>query len=71
MPKFKIELELSSINDRILLTDFDSSADSIGGITFNESLSEEENDIYNLTFSLAEKVNGISLEKLIAIGRPL
>jgi hypothetical protein len=71
MPKFKIELELSSINDRILLTDFDSSADSIGGITFNESFSEEENDIYNLSFSIAEKINGISLEKLIAIGRPL
>lgn len=71
MPKFQIELELSSINDRILLTNFDSSENLNGGITFNESLSEEENDNYNLSFSIAEKVNGISLEKLIAIGRPL
>jgi hypothetical protein len=71
MPKFQIELELSSINDRLLLTNFDSSENSIGGLTFNENLSEEENGIYNLTFSMQEKVSGVSLERLIAIGRPL
>jgi hypothetical protein len=71
MPKFQIELELSSINDRLLLTNFDSSENSIGGLTFNENLSEEENGIYNLTFSMQEKVNEVSLERLIAIGRPL
>jgi hypothetical protein len=71
MPKFQIELELSSINDRLVLTNFDSSENSIGGLTFNENLLEEENGLYNLTFSMQEKVNEISLERLITVGRPL
>ena len=74
MPKFKIEMELTSITERILLTDFDSSEQKFNGITFNESLTEEENGIYNLSFSIAQKTYGyseIQIEKLIAIGRPL
>lgn len=71
MPKFKIELELNSINERILLTEFDSSENNIGGITFNESLTENENDQYTLTFSVAQETSNIPIEKLISIGRPL
>jgi hypothetical protein len=74
MPKFKIEMELTSINDRLLLTNFDSSENSIGGLTFNENLSEEENGLYRLTFSLSEEIReyqDINFAKLIAIGRPL
>ena len=74
MPKFQIELELSSINDRLLLTNFDSSENSIGGLTFNENLSEEENGLYRLTFSLSQEINEypeIDISRLIAIGRPL
>ena len=74
MPKFQIELELSSINDRILLTNFDSSENLNGGITFNESLSEEENGLYRLTFSMPEKLYDypdIDMSKVISIGRPI
>ena len=74
MPKFQIELELSSINDRILLTNFDSSENLNGGITFNESLSEEENGLYRLTFSMPEKLYDypdINMSKVIVIGRPI
>lgn len=74
MPKFQIELELSSINDRILLTNFDSSENLNGGITFNESLSEEENGLYRLTFSMPEKLYDypdINMSKLISVGRPV
>ena len=74
MPKFQIELELSSINDRILLINFDSSENLNGGITFNESLSEEENGLYRLTFSMPEKLYDypdIDMSKVIAIGRPI
>jgi len=71
MPKFKIELELNSINERILLTNFDSSENSLGGFTFNENLTENENDQYNLNFSIAESTSEIPISKLISIGRPL
>jgi len=71
MPKFKIELELNDINERILLTEFDSSENNIGGITFNESLTENENDQYTLTFSVAQETSNIPIEKLISIGRPV
>ena len=70
MPKFKIEMELTSINERISLADFDSSLNN-STITFNEQLTEDENDQYNLTFSLPEEIEGISLKNLINIGRPL
>jgi hypothetical protein len=74
MPKFQIELELTSITDRILLTNFDSSEQLNGGLTFDENLTEEENGIYNLNFSIAKNTyeySQIQIEKLIAIGRPL
>ena len=70
MPKFKIEMELASIHERISLADFDSSLNN-STITFNEQLTEDENDQYTLTFSLPEKIEGINLKNLINIGRPL
>ena len=74
MPKFKIEMELTSITERILLTDFDSSEGKNQGIAFNESLTEEENSLYRLTFSIAEdfgRTETINIGKLISIGRPI
>ena len=74
MPKFKIEMELTSINERILLTDFDSSENKNNGVTFNENLSEEENGIYNLSFSIAEEFgrkDKINIGSLISVGRPI
>jgi hypothetical protein len=74
MPKFRIEMELTSINERLLLTDFDSNSDLINGITFNEELNESENDRYILNFVVAENIGRnkeINLGSLISIGRPL
>lgn len=74
MPKFKIEMELTSINERILLTDFDSNNKNINGITFNENLSEEENGLYRLNFSIAEEFgrkDKINIGSLISVGRPI
>jgi hypothetical protein len=74
MPKFRIEMELTSINERLLLTDFDSNSDLINGITFNEELNESENDRYVLNFVVAENIGRnkeINLGSLISIGRPL
>ena len=74
MPKFRIEMELTSINERLLLTDFDSNNDSSTGITFNEDLNESENDRYTLNFSIAEKIGRnkeINVGSLISIGRPI
>ena len=74
MPKFKIEMELTSINERILLTDFDSNNKKINGITFNESISEEENSLYRLSFSIAEEFgrkDKINIGSLISVGRPI
>ena len=74
MPKFRIEMELTSINERLLLTDFDSNNDLINGITFNEELNESENDRYSLNFVVAENIGRnkeINLGSLISIGRPL
>ena len=74
MPKFRIEMELTSINERLLLTDFDSNSDLINGITFNEELNESENDRYSLNFVVAENIGRnkeINLGSLISIGRPL
>ena len=68
MPKFKIEMELSTSEERILLADFPAQSDTI---TFNEELTEEENDRYVLNFSLPEKVDNINFQPLINIGRPL
>jgi hypothetical protein len=72
MAKFRIELE--NQNQRILLMDYDSTIDEKDGFTFNEELSEQENDLFNLDFSIPEKVGRnkeINLGNLIAIGRPL
>jgi hypothetical protein len=72
MAKFRIELE--NQNQRILLMDYDSTIDKKDGFTFNEELSEQENDLFNLDFSIPEKVGRnkeINLGNLIAIGRPL
>jgi hypothetical protein len=74
MPKFRIEMELTSINERLLLTDFDSNSDLINGITFNEELNESENDRYVLNFVVAENIGRnkeINVGSLISIGRPL
>lgn len=74
MPKFRIEMELTSINERLLLTDFDSNSDLINGITFNEELNESENDRYVLNFIVAENIGRnkeINVGSLISIGRPL
>jgi len=74
MPKFKIEMELLSINERILLTDFDSERSSNNSITFNESLTEEENGLYRLNFSIAEefgRTKDLNIGSLISIGRPI
>jgi hypothetical protein len=74
MPKFRIEMELTSINERLLLTDFDSNSDLINGITFNEELNESENDRYSLNFVVAENIGRnkeINVGSLISIGRPL
>jgi hypothetical protein len=74
MPKFKIEMELTSINERILLTDYDSNKQDQNGVTFNENLSEEENDQYRLSFSIAEEFGRnktINIGLLIAVGRPI
>ena len=67
-------MELTSITERILLTDFDSSEGKNQGITFNESLTEEENSLYRLTFSIADdfgRTETINIGKLISIGRPI
>ena len=74
MPKFKIEMELTSITERILLTDFDSSEQKFNGITFNESLTEEENGLYRLNFSIAEefgRTKDLNIGSLISVGRPI
>jgi hypothetical protein len=74
MPQFKIEMELTSVNERILLTDFDSTQSKLEGLTFNETLNEEENDRYTLSFQLTGKsgrAREIPLGKLISIGRPV
>jgi hypothetical protein len=74
MPQFKIEMELTSINERILLTDFDSTNNKFDGLTFNENLTEEENDRFLLSFQLvgnSGRNKEIPLGKLIAIGRPI
>jgi hypothetical protein len=67
-------MELTSINERILLTDFDSNNKKINGITFNESISEEENSLYRLSFSIAEEFgrkDKINIGSLISVGRPI
>jgi hypothetical protein len=74
MPQFKIEMELTSVNERILLTDFDSTQSKLEGLTFNETLNQEENDRYTLSFQLVGKsgrAREIPLGKLISIGRPV
>jgi len=74
MPQFKIEMELTSVNERILLTDFDSAASKFDGLTFNENLTESENSQYNLSFQLMGKSGRsreIPIGKLVSIGRPI
>ena len=73
MKKFKIELELSAENERLLLENYEINKKESLGITFDEQLREGENDSYELTFSLfaSEEVFGFDIERLISIGRPL
>lgn len=71
MAKFKIELELTQ-TEKILFSDFDSEREENTTITFNESLTEDLNDQYSLSFSIPEKLNnGVEVKNLISIGRPL
>ena len=55
MAKFKIELELTQ-TEKILFSDFDSEREENTTITFNESLTEDLNDQYSLSFSIPEKI---------------
>lgn len=71
MPKFRIEMELTTKNERILIADFDSSRTSNNTITFNETLTEDLNDQFNLSFSIPEKVENVNFNNLIKVGRPL
>ena len=73
MPRFKIEMELTSPAERILLADYNSES-SFNTLTFEESFSEEENDLKTLSFRLLEKFgenNSLSFSSYIAIGRPI
>lgn len=70
MAKFKIELELRS-GERVLLTDYDSTQENNIANTFDEELAEEENDAYTLTFSILSEIDGIPLESIFNINRPL
>lgn len=73
MPKFKIELELNSINERILVADYDSSKNSNETLTFDEQLQAIENDVFNLSFSISDNLGhpNIQIGNLINVGRPL
>lgn len=73
MPKFKIELELNSINERILIADYNSLEGSNETLTFSEEVSIAENDVYTLNFSISDNLGrpNISIKNLINVGRPL
>jgi len=73
MPKFRIEMELQDINERILIANFDSKNNKTEAMTFNETLTENENDQFSLTFSIANKFNrnNISIGSYISVNRPL
>lgn len=71
MPKFRIEMELTTKNERILIADFDSSQQKNNTITFDENLTEDLNDQFNLSFSIPEKVENVNFNNLIKVGRPL
>ena len=73
MPKFKIEMELTSPSERITLADYDST-NNPEALTFEETLNEEENDLKILSFRLPQKFgqnNSLSFSNYIAIGRPI
>jgi len=73
MPKFRIEMELQSINERILIANFDSENNQNECMTFDETLTENENDQFNLSFSIANKFGrtDFTIGSYISIGRPL
>lgn len=73
MSKFKIELELNDINERILISDYDSSTNSNETLTFNEEVNIVENDVYTLNFSISDNLGrpNISIKSLMNVGRPL
>lgn len=73
MPKFKIELELNNINERILIADYDSSTNSNETLTFNEQFQASENDVFNLTFDISDNLGrpNINIGSLINVGRPI
>ena len=71
MSKFKIEMELSDASGRVLLADFDSNSNKNNTITFDEQLTEEENDRFILSFSMPQKVNDFNFKALVRVGRPL
>ena len=70
MAKFKIELELRG-GERVLLTDYDSDREYNINNTSDEQLSEEENDVYTLSFSIIGKVDNINFDSILNINRPL
>lgn len=70
MANFKIELELRG-GERVLLTDYDSDREYNINNTSDEQLSEEENDVYTLSFSIIGKVDNINFDSILNINRPL